>query len=513
MTATTRRLLVTGLGRIAGVGLVVAYLLVGLGALSGLVLVFSPRSPPVLFFTGGSPAYRVVMGGLTVALVATSVRYGYYYFCWWSTRRDLSSRPAARATLPDPGRLPYVKFQITTKGGALPVVERSLVELDTFVGRHPDLRSRLSVEVVTEVAEEVDAIGRHFQGGLLPVTTVLLPPDYRTPNGTLLKARALHHVVELRRGGFESRPGRTFIVHLDEETLITHDQLVVLLAYLADDPRPVSEGPIFYPLEWRRTPWLCRSMESMRPFGCSECARVMKRPPPPHLHGSNLVVDEAVENELGWDFGTLDGQPLIAEDLVFGLRAFALLGKDGFGWHGATMLEQPPFSVYWAFRQRQRWVLGGLQALQVMRRGPEFSRISRHHRLRLQFSIAFRITTYALGFPVGLAGLTFLLNHLSVGPHPSWWTVGRGPWGLVIALGAAGWLVSYQIGLARNLRYLDMRWWERAVQRLGILALTPVAGLVETIGPFTAVTKWLLGIRHARWTPTAKVAEPAGQGR
>jgi hypothetical protein len=35
---------------------------------------------------------------------------------------------------------------------------------------------------------------------------------------------------------------------------------------------------------------------------------------PLHLHGSNLVVEEEFENQIGWDFGTLDGQPFIAED-------------------------------------------------------------------------------------------------------------------------------------------------------------------------------------------------------
>jgi len=39
-----------------------------------------------------------------------------------------------------------------------------------------------------------------------------------------------------------------------------------------------------------------------------------------------------------------------------------------------------------------------------------------------------------------------------------------------------------------------------------MLMMTPVTGLCETVGPFIALVRWLLGLRGARWTPTPKLA-------
>jgi len=42
-------------------------------------------------------------------------------------------------------------------------------------------------------------------------------------------------------------------------------------------------------------------MEANRPIGCFECRQVMESGTPLHLHGSNLVIEEDLEHELGWD--------------------------------------------------------------------------------------------------------------------------------------------------------------------------------------------------------------------
>jgi hypothetical protein len=61
---------------------------------------------------------------------------------------------------------------------------------------------------------------------------------------------------------------------------------------------------------------------------------------PLHLHGSNLVIDEELENELGWDIGNLDGQAFITEDYIFGVLAFVKYGPSVFGWHGCVVTVQ-----------------------------------------------------------------------------------------------------------------------------------------------------------------------------
>ena len=491
-------------GYLATAVLAVAYFLTATSVLMTLLTDWLPGAGAASL--PAAPAYRATAVLLSVLLTGIAVRYVYYYRCWLESRHHFAHPKPVDPAVLAARDLPYMKFQVTTRGGAQPVVERTVQGLVAIADRHPWLAGRMSVEVITESAAEAAHLPVLFAAAPVPVHAECLPAGYSTPQGTGLKARALHYMVELRRAGWNAVPGRAFIVHLDEETLVTEEHLLVLVDYLSGAPRPISQGPILYPLEWDKAPWLCRAMESLRPFGCSECARVMSNPPPPHLHGSNLVVDEEVENRIGWDFGTLDGQPYIAEDLLFGLRAYALLGKDGFGWHGATMLEQPPLSVYWAVQQRLRWVLGALQGWQAMGTRGDLAAIPGPERRRLRFAVGFRVATYALGFPIGFAGLYFLL-HPAVRQSALFTPLGL--WRMLIMTAGLGWVASYQIGLARNLRYREMTRRARLRQHLTVLLLTPVTGLFETAGPFLALTRWMVGARQARWTPTPKTSEAA----
>jgi hypothetical protein len=125
---------------------------------------------------------------------------------------------------------------------------------------------------------------------------------------------------------------------------------------------------------------------------------------PLHLHGSNLVVEEQFENEIGWDMGTLDGQPFIAEDYVFGVLAFLRGGREAFGWHGTVMLEQPPFSYRSAFKQRQRWITGVLQGQKMLLRMEGYRQLPRRIRAQLIWGTRYRVFTFAIGAP-GLPGV------------------------------------------------------------------------------------------------------------
>ena len=488
-------------GAALGVVLVLVYLLASISTLTALPLALGFGSSAVV---PEGTLYYIASILVSIALTAIAIRYIYYYRCWVVSRHFFTHPKVPDAAVLAARTLPHMKIQVTTKGGALPVVERSLIELERIISRNEWLRNKVTAEVVTEDAAEAESLEKRFAGSALSVSGVLLPADYQTPNGTLLKARALHYMVEKRRTGWNKREGRTFIVHFDEETLVTESHLLVLVDYLSDSPRPVSQGPIVYPLEWKKIPWICRALESTRPFGCSECARVMENPPPPHLHGSNLVVDEAAEDSIGWDFGTLDGQPFIAEDLLFGLRAYSVIGREAFGWHGATMMEQPPLSLHWAVQQRLRWVTGALQGLRVMNRGSEYQGIAKSEKRRLFFSIAYRVATYSLGFPVGFAGLYFILHPVETQTQ---WASLFGLWRGLIIFSALCWVMSYQIGMARNLRYQVMGRRERILHSVAILIMTPIAGLCETVGPFVALLRWLFGARRASWTPTPKLSD------
>jgi hypothetical protein len=233
----------------------------------------------------------------------------------------------------------------------------------------------------------------------------------------------------------------------------------------------------------------------------------MERGVPLHLHGSNLVVEEDFENALGWDIGSLDGRPLIAEDYVFGMNAFLLAGGERFGWHGCVMLEQPPFSFRSAFKQRHRWIFGVLQGMAMARRTREFRRLPPRVRRALVWGTRFRIATFALGAVVGAVALPMLplllgrslLALVSGDPPPLpplvlLWTA---------AVGAL-WLGSVLIGAWYNVGDAGLSTAGRCAEIARAVALAPIAGVAESSAALQAVVQWISGAREVSWQPTPK---------
>lgn len=462
-----------------------------------------------------------VLFGAMVLLVLT------YLYYWWTVVRATvhghvsrvrltdSDLRLSRACAQDAGRTHRFLIQITTKGGALPVVERGIDQVLEGVARYPSLRRVVRVEVVTEDAGEVAALAHRYRDAAVPVRPFLLPPEYATPNGTRLKARALEYLVEQHR----AEPDDCYVVHFDEESVLTPDNLARLVHRLTDHPVGISEGMISYGLDWDRATLLNKAMESSRPFGCHECYTVMTSPPPMHLHGSNLVIRQDLENEIGWDIGTLDGSPLIAEDLVFGLGAYLRFGPDVFGWHHAEMVEQPPFTLKAAYKQRERWVFGSLQALAHVRAQADWARLSRRDRWHIGVVIRLRVLTYALGFAVSLLALGsnavvlgVLATRALAGDALGVAAPELSVYGVVTGAGLLMWLGSNQLGLFYNLRYSGLTRAQKVRDHVLVLLATPFAGVVDTAGPLVAVLKWAAGIREVAWKPTPKAA-PASRGR
>lgn len=398
---------------------------------------------------------------------------------------------------------PYLfTIQITTKGGSIDVVKRGIAHAIKATMVYPSLKPLLRIEVITEEAEEADFINAFYQRAPIPVVGYVLPADYETEGGTRLKARALHYMVEQHR----ENPRDAYIVHYDEESVFTASNLARLVTNLCLHPVGISEGSISYGLDWREAHIMCRTMESNRPFGCHECFLMMTHPAPLHLHGSNLVIQERLENEIGWDIGLYKGHALIAEDLVFGLMAYQKYGKDAFGWHYVEMIEQPPFTKKAAFKQRERWVLGALQGVSHVRSFDGYKKLGLWDRFKVQVIVRIRVLTYALGLPVSIISLV-VAAYTTAAELLDWSITGQWHFHLVmLALpGLFMWLGATQIGLAQNLRYTDLRRHEKILEHIKVLCYTPFAGLYDTAGPFVAVYKWVTGTRGIAWKPTPKL--------
>ena len=409
--------------------------------------------------------------------------------------------------------VPYVKIQITTRGsqGSTRVITRGIRHLlDLAVEDREFYRSVLSVEVLTESQSQADHIDSVFRSAPLHVEAIVLPREYRAPNGTELKARALHYAVECRRAGWNRKPGRTFIVHFDEESVIVPREMRKLLMLLSTTTKKLLEGPIYYPLDYMESPQLCRSMEANRPIGCFECRDVMERGRPLHLHGSNLVIDESLENELGWDIGTLEGHPFIAEDYIFGLMAYLAGGPGVFGWHGCVMFEQPPFSVKSAFRQRYRWVFGVLQGLSKCRHLEAFTALPRSRRASLRLGTIYRLSTFALGSIVGILSSLYLsITLLHVFSALADGTIAGLPLVISAWMGIVGalWLGAVFIGATYNLSEAGLPRDQVRSQIALAVGLAPIAGIIESTAALWAIVRWAGGVREVQWVPTPKTRE------
>ena len=420
-------------------------------------------------------------------------------------RSDVSNQEIIDATFTaarrgDPGKF---IIQITTRGGSYQVVARGIDYALQAAVKYPVLRDIVTIEVITEATSDVTELSADFKSPILPIKYYVLPKDYETLNGTKFKARALHYMVEQHR----LNPINAYVVHYDEESVFTPDNLARLCRNLLIKPIGISEGSISYPLEWKDAHVINRTMESNRPFGCHECYLVMTHPAPLHLHGSNLVIQERLENAIGWDIGTYQGNPLIAEDLVFGLNVFIKYGKSAFGWHGVEMLEQPPFTLKASYEQRKRWVMGALQGVNHIKGLDGYYNLPLAERFKIQTVIRVRVATYAIGLPVSIISLTTWLGTFALALL-DWSITGdfNVPLTLLAIPGLLMWAGGTQLGLWQNLRYTDMNKWQKLVEHGKVLLCTPIAGLFDTSGPAVALWKWVTGQRGVKWSPTPKLA-------
>jgi hypothetical protein len=454
-----------------------------------------------------------LLGLLLVAAISIIgirlLSYWWSFLFHWKRYRQLEAVSTSQLSALN---VPNIKIQITTRGsvGSTEVIQRGIENVMMLADEAPLYYGRfLSIDIVTESKEQVEYLNSAFEHAAVRVDGLVVPKDYDTPLGTKLKARGLHYAVEQRRAGWHAATGRTFIVHYDEESVMTPGELRKLISVLATTDKKILEGPIYYPLEYMDASVICRAMEANRPIGCYECRHVMENGVPLHLHGSNLVIEEALENEIGWDIGCLDSEPFIAEDYVFGMKAFVTYGRDVFGWHGCVMLEQPPFSFKSAFKQRYRWIFGVLQGMAMIRRNEAFYHLSWRTRVGIIGGTCYRIATFALGAITGVLSfvlMPFLLpreltelttGHVAQMPWPTLW----------LALLGGMWLGSIFIGAWYNVTDAGFDKWQRMSEIARVVAIAPVAGLLECSAGLWAVTEWLMGRRDVVWNPTPKTKQ------
>ena len=188
-----------------------------------------------------------------------------------------------------------------------------------------------------------------------------MPRDYQTSSGALNKARALQYCWE---DFVNLIHDSEWIVHLDEETLLTEESVKGILNFITDGRRPIGQGMITYahdPPNFK-SPWntfqnrICTVADSFRvteDLGKIRGQFLLLHKAIFGMKGSYVVTQAKVEKHISFDNG-LAGS--IAEDAYFAIKAIDL--GYTFGFIEGEMREKSPFSFSDFIKQRRRWMQG-----------------------------------------------------------------------------------------------------------------------------------------------------------
>ena len=184
------------------------------------------------------------------------------------------------------------------------------------------------------------------------VHELVVPAVYVTMNNSLFKARALQYCNE---PGVNMLSKDDWVVHLDEETLLTEASAIGLANFASEDHGDVGQGVISYANEeivnWWTT--LADSIRVSIDMGMMRfCFRVLGCPLM-GFKGSYIIAKESVERNVGFDFGPKGS---VAEDVMFALVAWSRGYK--FNFVEGEMWEKSPFTLGDYIKQRKRWFIG-----------------------------------------------------------------------------------------------------------------------------------------------------------
>jgi len=355
-----------------------------------------------------------------------------------------------------------VVFQITTRGFNKEAVERSVKSVLYWA---PKYLKNYEVWVVTE--EDVDKGFfeklKEVNGGEKVVKVVYVPSDYKTPNNTRYKARALHYAAELRKR-LRYDPEKTWVYLMDEESIVGEDTVLGIVDFIENESkkgRLVGQGLIVYPNFWGKN--ILASLEDSIRAGDdisrynlqAKMGKVVVG-----VHGSHLLYRLDVEEKVGWDFGLVR-----AEDTMFGLLVNKYFGSV-LGWLKGKLYEQSPFSIREFMKQRRRWVWGSLDIL-----------LKRGVGLKYKLVVVASVISWLSSLPSIVVAYINLVYPTPL-PHP----LASIPLGFSIATLA----YIYWEGSKLNLQPTRKdSLWRRVLNVLAIPVIAPLEGLAAWYGLLT----------------------------
>ena len=207
-------------------------------------------------------------------------------------------------------------WRIVTRGMHPDLVAANVVDAHMVLSRCLP-RERWEVEVATDthmgIAERVH----------LDMTEIVVPTEYKCPNGGKFKARALHY-ASLHSAAREN----DWVVHMDEETRFNEDTVAHVLEHCLSENKlwqagltpfgNIGQGVILYNTTAIEST-ICALADTIRvgdDFGKFALQYRAFADPMIGMHGSFVVCQNAVEMHFGFDHG-MEGS--ITEDTFFAM--------------------------------------------------------------------------------------------------------------------------------------------------------------------------------------------------
>ncbi|XP_065158083.1 beta-1,4-mannosyltransferase egh [Atheta coriaria] len=237
---------------------------------------------------------------------------------------------------------PFICIRVVTRGD-YPQLVRTNVNRNMNKCIDAGLENFI-IEVVTDKPVNVENHRR--------IREIVVPPQYRTKTGALFKARALQYCLE---DSVNILADSDWIVHLDEETLLTENSVRGILNFVMDGKHQFGQGLITYANE-EVVNWITTLADSFRvadDMGKMRMQFYTFHKPLFSWKGSYVVTQLAAEKAVSFDNG-LDGS--VAEDCFFAMRAH----KEGYSFNfiEGEMWEKSPFTLFDFIQQRKRWLQG-----------------------------------------------------------------------------------------------------------------------------------------------------------
>lgn len=308
-----------------------------------------------------------------------------------------------------------------------------------------DMGVQYWIEAVTDMPVSVGADSNY-----------LVPNEYRTPNGAKYKARALHYASQIRPAD-----RRTYIIHMDEESVLTPEVVRGLAKWIALEPSllRIGQGEIKYNAHNYGKNLLITAIDAIRTgddLGRFRTQYKLFNRPVFGMHGSFFVVPALLEQKVGFDLG---GKGSITEDAYFAL----VCAQRGvrFQWIEGFIREQSPFTILALLKQRRRWITG----LRLLMWDKTISR-------RQRFALGVNMTLWRIAW---IGPIVTLANFIFGGSEMPEWSI-------LLAAATSGMVGAvYMVGAYRNVTGIGMPRYKQLIIWTASGLLVPIACAIEGI--------------------------------